>query len=548
MKGFKKFLLYLFIIIVALLVILLGVFAFMYFSPNTSVLGFEYVSYNDTQTKVYNSTSALSIQNVESVEIYAENCDIYIYPNGQSKEIKIAKNLSFTGFAKDVNSNLRVYEDVQNKQYEENSSNLKAFIFKLEEPSGWVSKNKSKIEVYIANDLNLDTVLVKTNGGNVYYNSSLDGSNFVCSNLFLKTEKNGQININNNQYVSNYYFATENGAVNLGKSSSLNANQILFETANGSFVYSNSEKNATLNASLKVKSSGDGKGPTIIVDQLNGNFNAQVDNGTFNFDKVGSYGNYKTFSISADKCSLNLGTIYANVSVLSKTNVKCNNVVIDKLIYQSQVNTFETGEGNFVVNSLDGSIAVETSSGQVNIKKAKTTSDVCVYTKSGSINVNYEYSDENHKDNVLKILTHTGSINIDNVSCTLDVKVLANSASSSCNIGFSAVSTSDNQIYVVDRLVNLYFINSGSFTRCRILSVSKANIIGTAIGSDISTHFDDEGDQNNDYILDEYEDYGYSYRINYNKGDSTYTDGKYNQMGKIFIKSTKDFNVYSKIV
>ena len=111
MKGFKKFLIYLCIILGIILTIGLIFFAVMYFSPNTTILGFRYVSYKSSETKVFNSSSDPSVQNVQSVEIFTDNCDIYIYPNDQSGEIKVVELQDFTGFAREVNSTLKIEEN-----------------------------------------------------------------------------------------------------------------------------------------------------------------------------------------------------------------------------------------------------------------------------------------------------------------------------------------------------------------------------------------------------------------------------------------------------
>ena len=545
MKGFKKFLIYFSIILGVLLAIVLIIFAFMYFSPNTPVLGYEYVSYKSSETKIFNSSSVPSVQNIQSVEIYSDNCDIYIYPNDQSGEIKVVETYNFSGFAKQVNAGISIEEKVSYNQYEENSLNLKAFMVVLKEPKGWISKNKSRLEVYVSSSFNLNTIFAKTNGGNVYYNSTLDESNVSCANLFLKSSGDGKIYINNNQNISNYYLATENGSVSFNNLTSITANLIKFETKNGSLIATNETKDCELISDLTIKSNSTGSGPYVNVNILSGNLFVNTSNGTYIIDKIGKYGDYKTVSITANKSTVNFGVVYGNVSILSYSKAEKNKVYINELNYSGLTNTFETGSGDCTINKLQGNVAIETTSGNVQINEATTNSNVNVYTKSGNINVNYNYSEQNNKNNFLKAITHTGNINLDNVSCYLEVKVLANSKAS-CNIGFTAVSSLDNKLDILDRSANLYFINSGSNTRCRIVSKEAINLVAPAIGSDISTQYDDSNVENTDYILGDYEGYNHSYRINYNKYDETYTHSTYLQMGKILINSTGVTNVYAK--
>lgn len=545
MKGFKKFLIYLFIILGVLLTIALIIFAFMYFSPNTPVLGYEYVSYKSSETKIFNASSDLSVQNIQSIEIFSDNCDIFIYPNDQSGDIKVVGNLNFTGFAKEVNSNLKIEEKVSYNEYEENSLNLKTFMVVLTEPKGWINKNKSKLELYIPSSISLNTIYAKTNGGNVYYSSTLNETNLSCVNLFLKSGGDGNIFIDNNQNIYNYYLTTQNGSVNFNRLTSLTANLIKFETNNGNLVATNQDKTCELKSNLTIKSNSTGSGPYVNVDILSGNLLVNANNGKYIINKIGKYGDYKTVAVTTNKCNINFGLVYGNVSVLSTSKAEKNNVYINQLNYTGLTNTFETGKGGLTINKLDGNIAIETTSGNVEIDELTPSSNVSVYTKSGNININYNYSEQNNKDNFLKVITNTGNINLNNVSCYLEAKVLENSKSD-CNIGFSAVSSLENKLDILNRSANLYFINSGSNTRCRIVSKEKVYIIGTAIGSDISTQYDDSNIENNDYILNEYDNYNYSYRINYNKDDETYSHSTYMQMGIIIINSTTPTNVYAK--
>ena len=541
MKGVKKFFIYLLIIVGILVVLFLSILAVMYFSPNTPILGFEYVHQSRKETKTYSSSSELSIQNIQSVEIYTGNTDIYIFPNSNSGEIKIVEACDFSGFAKEVNGKLSVKEKVENRQYEENNLNLKTLVYELNEPTGWISKNKSRIEVYISNDLNLNTIFAKATGGDVYYKSNLDESVLRCNNLFLKTGGSGKVGIVNTQNVNNYYLKTQSGSVDFGKIDSLTANQIKFTTDKGSLIISNLAKTCTVNSAVVIESNNKKSGPYVCIDKLNGALDVSSNRGTFEIGEIGSYGNYKVVSLTINKSTVNFGTVYGNVSILS-SKVESNVVHIKKLYYVGQVNTFITGAGNLTIDDLNGKVAVETTSGNVKIAKATETSDVCVYTKSGDVNVNYNYSEANNKDNSLKVITHTGNINLNNVSCYLEIKVLSNSANSACNIAFTAVSTLENKIDAKNRKVNLYFINTSDYLRCRIVSKTVANIMGTAIGSEINPTDDD-------VILDEYEGFDYSYRVNYNKDDATtYIPATYTQMGRLIITSTQQIYLYAKTV
>lgn len=575
MKGAKKFFIYLAIIIGVLIVVVLSIFAFMYFSPGTPVLGFEYVAYKKSATEKFSASTNPSIQNVKSFEIYAGASDIYIYPNEEVGEIKIVERYEFTGFTKAINATLNVSKKVINKQYEENSNNLKTFIVELTEPTGWVSSNKSRTEVYLPNSLALNTILAKTTGGNVYYASNKGESILTCTNLFLSTSKNGAVDIKNNQNTAYYYLATENGSVNFNNLESVTAEQVKFQTSNGSLKITNANNNCVLQSNLVVTSNSTGSGPYININKLNGNIQAETNTGTFVIDEIGSTSNNKNVYLTTNKSSIQLGTVYGHVSILSP-NVQNNNVKINKLIYTYQVNTIATGAGSCTIKELQGDVAIESTSGSINVEKATYDSNVNVYSKSGGINVNYidpnTYADPNDKDKklkennyskTLKVITHTGNINLNNVSCHLEVKVLSDSANSACNIGFTAVAagTNENIINAFNRKVSLTFIGTGKYTMCRVVSANALVYNNNLTGAEFSAK-DDRNDDNNDYLLDSghgYIDNGYAhnYRINYSKYQEVgsevelteaYTSGDYNSKGIILIKTSQVTNAYPKAI
>ena len=143
MKTFKKFLIWLAIAVGILIAIVLGIFAFMYFAPGNSVLGYEYVLTNDKTSKTFNSSTELSVGSINALEIQTSASDIYILPNTQSGELKIERNLNFSGLAKSVNARLNVLESIETKSFEEKENEYSTFRILVDEPTGWVSANKS---------------------------------------------------------------------------------------------------------------------------------------------------------------------------------------------------------------------------------------------------------------------------------------------------------------------------------------------------------------------------------------------------------------------
>ena len=80
-KFFKKFFIYLAFIVGILLVAVLACLAFMYFSPGTSILGYEYVLYTNREKTTYTTSTPVSISGVQAIEVITEMTDVYIVPN-----------------------------------------------------------------------------------------------------------------------------------------------------------------------------------------------------------------------------------------------------------------------------------------------------------------------------------------------------------------------------------------------------------------------------------------------------------------------------------
>ena len=72
MKAWKKLLIYLAFILGILLVVVLICFAIMFFSPGTSILGYEYVLYNKKEVKEYTIATYPSISQMQAIEIITE--------------------------------------------------------------------------------------------------------------------------------------------------------------------------------------------------------------------------------------------------------------------------------------------------------------------------------------------------------------------------------------------------------------------------------------------------------------------------------------------
>lgn len=568
MKFFKKFLIYLAVILGGLVVVALGIFAYMYFAPNSPVLGLEYVSYKEKQSKTYTTSTELSVSGVKGVEIITEISDIYIFPNNNSDEIVVAQDQRFSGLAKSINSDLTLSVDVKNKSFEEKTTALKTFSVVVDEPAGWISKNNSYVAIYIPDSLAVDTIYAKSQSGNVFYAShNEEGAILKCVNLYLKTYGAGKIDISNKQNslsdggISNYYLSTGSGNVVFNDTTSIEAETVKFSTDSGDLKITNSTKDAVLKLSngLYVTSNDSRRGPSVILNKLVGDLHVDAKNGYYKIDEIGAYGTYKSVAMTVSKSEINFGTVYGYVSILSHTAECENNISIDSLNYilennySANINNFETGRGNVVINSLKGDVAIDASTGSVNIKKADVESDIYTYSTSGSVYIKYDYvEDYDNADTDLKVITKTGNINLVNVSCLLEVKVQSQSANSSLNVAFSNVSYSmlyDNIIEAGNRNVRLKLVGISDYLQFRIASTGVVELKPGVVGADISTPKSAQGATNDDYLLgyQQYDGYTHSYRIGYTTTNETYLEKLFNSWGVLCIKNVGKISIEAQI-
>ena len=542
MKFFKKLLIYLAFILGGLLVIALCIFAFMYFAPNNPVLGLEYVLYSENNTNTYNLKTDPSVSGVKAVEIITEMSDIYIYPNNNSDEIVVKQNQNFSGLVKAINGNLTVDTNLKIKSFEENTNEFKTFSVISDEPSGWVSKKKSYIAIFIPNNLSIDTIYAKSNSGNIYYTShNEEEAKLQCVNLYLQTSNSGVVDISNKEKIANYYLSTGSGKVKFSEVNLIGADRIKFSTKSGSLTMANVDKNATLTLTegLYINSNDKRYGPNIIVNKLLGNLYVDAQNGNYEIGQIGDKGVNKTVAMNIKKSKIYFGTVYGQISLLSDTTVSQNDVTINNLIYpDGETSILETGKGNATINTLDAHLAVDSTKGNINIKNASVESDIYTYSTSGNIYISYDYmEDYDNGDTDLKVITETGNINLVNVSCLLEVKVRSSSAKSSLNVTFSNVAYKLNNKNVIDgynRKIKIKAVGLSDSLQFRIASTKKVDFLSVLTGGEILDSTD------GDYLLEfsGYEDYSRCYRIGYSKNDDTYKERNYNTWGVLCIRTT----------
>lgn len=551
-KFFKKFFIYLAFIIGILLVAVLGCLAFMYFSPGTPILGYEYVLYTNKTKTSYTSSTPLSISGVQAIEIITEMTDVYIAPNTTSDEILVSHSEGLSGFCKSLNSDLKLTTKIVSKSFEEGKDTdiYKTFSINIDEPNGWIAKSNSYVYVYIPEELTINTIYVKSNGANIQYKSEVtfeedDPDNegqkiektkvLECVNLYLKTGDYGKLNIDTKNGIENYYLQTDLGKADFSDVTTISASTIKFETNSGMFSLTNAETTATLSLSktLEIISYDMYVGPTIKIDNLYGDLKVTANNGTYKINQIGSSGVYKTVAMTMNKGYVDFNNVYGYVSILSEGSDIENKVSIKNLEYNGATNTIESGAGYINIGNLNGNASFDATSGYIKVGNATVNSNIYAYSTSGSIDIAYVGSTADNKDTNLIVLTKTGGINLKNISCSLDVQVLSNS-NSKLDISFTAVSYNDNTIDAKNRKVNIILKGVSDSLQSRILCTKEVSIAENTAGQLISSVNDQ------DYIvnLPNYTDYTKAYRLGYTKDDTNYNTNAYDRWGKILLKTT----------
>lgn len=535
-KRLKKFFIYFGIILAVLISVVIICFAVLYFSPGTPVLGFEYVSYNKKYEKVFNN-----IEGVKCFEISTRATDINIFPNSEN-EIKIVHNQGFSGFTKEINSNLTLIDEIKMQSFEEDATEYKTFSIKIDEPIGLISKNNAYINIYLPQSLSFTTISARATSGNINYSTFFKNdkkedvaSTLQTANLYLKTSDNGKVNIKNDQAISNYYLKTGYSQLTFEGVSNLTANKIQFETDDGTFSFVNSSSSATLTLNdFLVKASGS---PYITINNLLSNLKVEAESGLYKIDRIGSPESPKKVALTVNKAEINFGSVNGFVSILGKNGDLKNTINIGELKNSNNTNAFESGAGNVFVNLLDGHASFNSSSGNIKVNTIKKLKNVYAYSVSGNIDLNYEYDEKPDNNSKVSVFTHTGNVNLTNLSCFVNINVLEDSANAKINLTFFSIafifdSEKENIINARNREVNIALNKS---LPNRIASTGKVSISRNTAGAQIMETDDDS--LSKDKNKERYKNYTNNFRICYDKTGEIYNNKGYVSVGKILINA-----------
>jgi len=532
-KSFTICLLAFFCSLFAIVVIVFGI---MFFSPGTEIFGYQYISFTEPMTRTYTSSSEISTSNITAFKIVTDCSFVTVNVSQSDSQVSVVYNRNIYGIVKTENAEI-VFNDyvIGNQSFEEDDTSMtyRTMVIEITEPSGWIACSDSNVQVYLPSNISFEVVYLSSEKGDITYNSTTLEKSISAKNLYLMTS-GGDVSINNTQPCDNYYLETLDGKVSFN-SASITAQKVKFESENGTFNLTNSTSTATITVTdgFYIKSTGN---VSVSVDILVGNLDIDAQSGTFSFDTVGSEASEKLVNVHSASSTFSFGTIYGVLSVLGNENVSNNSVTVGKLVNTSEISDeIISGSGNVVIDEMESpAMSISSTSGNIFVQKVATTTDVYVYSVSGAISISYNESSSCVPETTVKVFSKTGSISLNNISGFFEVEVLENSAFSRLDIVLCAVcyetgNDETNTILAKNRSVNLTLKGYQNDLICRILSRQSVNFV------DSSTTQVNEEDL--DYILEDYVDYNYEYRVGYTcptNGVGAVYDGK----GKVFINGS----------
>ena len=540
MKFFKSFLLYFAIIIGSIVAIALVLLAVMYFAPGTEILGYEYINYHGTQVVEYNTNpdSPVQIQGIEAVEVNTALTGVYFTPSTDEAKIVLSFAHGMSGFVKATTSNLEIKPQIIEKTFSEEAggATYKTLVIDIIEPQGVVATNNPVLTVFIP--ANLSVLSANTAKGPIGYNAKNGETVANVGKIYANASDGGNILIRNPINTTNYYFYSSNGEVAFENPQTISAD-IKFTTDTGTFNMTG--ENALLQGDMQVWSYVEGKGPTINFGAIDGDFSVVASQVQINGKRIGNRSAQGIFAITTDKSTINVGEVYARLSMASKANNTNNNVTVTNLFYDASTDKhiFDTGSGHITIENLVGDAGFDTTSGNVTINNAYN--DIDIATDSGYVKVCYNphskyYEEAMVVDGDLVIDTKDGGVEIYNMRGRLDAKATSIKAKSLFKVHFIDVKK-DSVISAGSRDVQLLVSYETSVAGGGIFRLLLRN--GNPTVGLVSGLYSVINEADNDYVTEG--EYSSQYRIGYSKdvSDAIYNEAKYEDVyGKVVVETT----------
>lgn len=407
-KGFKNYLLVLFLAVIATFLIIVTI---MLFSPFKNILGFQYFTYRFDQKETHATAETENeVFNFETLDVLNVNCDyanvkVERYYNLDTPAIRFENYM--TGFARSDHDTEFTYEIY----YED--STKKELNIDVHEPEGFLyfSKNLTisiLIPTKISYTLENTELNITNNSGNIYIGSNskainIDGENYrnyiTIGDLNIKTNK-GKTLINS--YVSenfdNVFIKTEKGKIeskiNLNIAENLQVYSEKGEIELKNVVVSSSAP-ITLNLKnsefytpyLKANIDLTIKEGYFDVDSLEGSLSSnnaveQMSKATLN---IKEFNGYLSFPY-ANESRINLGKVSASSQIY--IHATSGDIKIDEM--NGNVAKLETTKGDISVATNGTDIDAKSTSGNIYIKFNNLSDGSQIDIQSGSGDVNFE--------------------------------------------------------------------------------------------------------------------------------------------------------------
>ncbi len=550
MNFFKKFLLYFFIIVGAVVAIVGIVLAVMYFAPGTQVLGYEFLNYNQTKLVEFTAETNIKPTDFEAIEVNSKATQVYFLPSDKADVVYYTHREGMSGFVRVATSSLYVSAEVVEKSYSEEADGqtYRTLVLNVVEPEGvLMSQNNPILTVYLPSTLNV--LSANTEKGNIAFttlNKTKETEFTTLATKFYANSKNGgDIFIKNPTGTNNYYLYSTTGNVSFENPVTVDAS-VKFTTDTGKLTFSNPDpsSNSKLTGDLEVYSYIDNKGPTIdFSGAVLGNVKVVAD--YVNLKISGGIGQKEaqtSFAITTDKSEINiLSTVYARMTLASKSTQNANNVTIDGLYYDAteDEHILDVGLGSVTLGTTIGAVGIDATTG--NVKVSNAYDDVKIVTTMGDIFVAYNPDAEfdgapRAVSGDLTIDTDEGNVEVKNLRGSLNVKVNSLKSEPKMDVHFLDI-RKDSLISAKTRRVNITTTASEKIEAgyiCRLLLTIGNADFGLSSGqrSEITS---------GDYDFIDGENYNAQYRLGYAKSqdDEVYTGGLFNgSYGKIVVNTS----------
>ncbi len=502
-------------------------FAVLYFFQGTSILGYEYVNYEETIIKEF-SPSDLSVALVNSIKIAGSSTKIVIEPNEQSSVIELVYNQQVRGFTKSNFANAYITSEYSVDEFEDVSATYKSLAINIIEPSGLLVSSGSIVRLKMPEEYYVSMIYCKNAKDIEFYSSKNVETEEVSktykintNNVYLSTSGSSKVTLFGNG-AKVYNVKTEKGNVFLSNGETFSAEKLKFETKTGELNFS-SNGNALLELTngLEVVSF-DKKGAKVNIDTLLGNLTVNSTGGNFTFGSIGEYGSQKGVTLNSTNSTYNFGQVYGFVSLQNGGGKSENKIVADTILNATTTgNNFEVGSGSVNISNLTGNSTFSSSSGRIYVSKIDKNSSVYALSESGEINLTYQENKSSIKSTTIDIFTNTGNVFLKNISGLLKVNILSDSQNAKLDIVFTAVcndesNIEENVIKAKNRDVTMTLKGFTDDFKFRYLTTTKPFFDTKILQSQVS------GGQ--EYLLNKapYKDnYSYQYRCGYEDGIAT---------------------------